>query len=156
MFGHTAGLSGHTSRRPHVFRESGQRPHRGKTVPVRSPNRRRIVKRLTWAAFIAAFVLLASPASSQQAAPAPAGPDFAAVQIKTTDLGHRTYMLEGFGGNMTAAVTDAGVILVDGEFAPLHDKIKAAIAAISPQPVHFLINTHFHGGPHRRQRGVRG
>jgi len=38
-----------------------------------------------------------------------------------------------------------GIIMVDGQFAPLHDKIKAAIAAISPQPIKYLINTHFHG-----------
>jgi glyoxylase-like metal-dependent hydrolase (beta-lactamase superfamily II) len=35
--------------------------------------------------------------------------------------------------------------MVDGEFAPLHDKIKAAIAAVSNQPIKYLINTHFHG-----------
>jgi glyoxylase-like metal-dependent hydrolase (beta-lactamase superfamily II) len=50
------------------------------------------------------------------------------------------------GGNMTFAVTNDGVILVDGNFAPVHDKIKAAIAAVAPnQPVKYLINTHFHG-----------
>jgi cyclase len=38
-----------------------------------------------------------------------------------------------------------GIIMVDSEFAPLHDKIKAAIAKISPLPVKYLINTHYHG-----------
>ena len=65
--------------------------------------------------------------------------------MKTTDLGHRTYMIEGMGGNITAAVGDDGVIMVDGQFAPLHDKIKAAVAAISKEPIRYLVNTHFHG-----------
>ena len=65
--------------------------------------------------------------------------------MKTTDLGHRTYMIEGMGGNITAAVGDDGVIMVDGQFAPLHDKIKAAVAAVSKEPIRYLVNTHFHG-----------
>jgi cyclase len=43
------------------------------------------------------------------------------------------------------AVAKDGIIMVDGEFAPLHDKIKAAIEAISKQPIKYLVNTHFHG-----------
>jgi glyoxylase-like metal-dependent hydrolase (beta-lactamase superfamily II) len=71
--------------------------------------------------------------------------DFSKVEIKTTDLGHRTYMLEGNGGNITVAIADDGVIMVDSEFAPLHDKIKAAIAALTNEPVRYVVNTHFHG-----------
>jgi cyclase len=93
-----------------------------------------------------AALSIGGAASAQQpvAPPAPAI-DFAKVEIKTTDLGHRTYMLEGAGGNITVAVGDDGVILVDSEYAPLHAKIKAAIAALTPQPVRYLIDTHFHG-----------
>jgi cyclase len=88
----------------------------------------------------AAVALLAAPAYAQ------GQPDFSKVEIKTTDLGHNTYMLEGQGGNMVVAVGDDGVIQVDGEFAPLHDKIKAAVAKVSGgKPVKYLINTHFHG-----------
>src|SRR5262245_848660 len=71
--------------------------------------------------------------------------DFSKVEIKTIDLGHKTYRLEGQGGNITVAVGTDGIIMVDGQFAPLHDKIKAAIAAISPLPIKYLVNTHFHG-----------
>jgi cyclase len=71
--------------------------------------------------------------------------DYSKVEIKTSDLGHRTYMLEGAGGNITVAVGDNGIIMVDGQFAPLHDKIKAAIAAVSKEPIRYLVNTHFHG-----------
>jgi glyoxylase-like metal-dependent hydrolase (beta-lactamase superfamily II) len=42
-------------------------------------------------------------------------------------------------------VAKDGIIMVDGEFAPLHDKIKAAIAAVSSLPIKYLVNTHFHG-----------
>jgi glyoxylase-like metal-dependent hydrolase (beta-lactamase superfamily II) len=101
--------------------------------------------RIQWAGFATA-ILLAGAASAQQAPPAAAPPpDFSKVEIKTTDLGDKVYMLEGQGGNMTVAVADDGVIMVDGEFAPLHDKIKAAIATVTPLPIKYLINTHFHG-----------
>jgi hypothetical protein len=35
--------------------------------------------------------------------------------------------------------------MVDGQFAPMHDKLKAAIAALSPLPIKYLVNTHHHG-----------
>src|SRR5438477_10170564 len=96
-----------------------------------------------------AAALLATAANAQQTPPAaaPAAPfiDWEKIQIKTTDLGHNTYVLEGQGGNITVAVGSDGIIMVDSQFAPLSDKIKAAIKAISPLPVKYLVNTHFHG-----------
>lgn len=76
---------------------------------------------------------------------AQAAPDYSKVEINTTDLGHKTYMLEGQGGNITVAVGDDGILMVDTEFAPLHDKIKAAVTTISPLPIKTIINTHYHG-----------
>src|ERR1700750_1190733 len=93
----------------------------------------------------AAALLLAGAAISQQTPPAAPPPDFSKVEIKTTDLGDNVYMLEGQGGNITVAVAENGIIMVDGQFAPLHDKIKAAIAVISNLPIKYLINTHYHG-----------
>jgi cyclase len=92
-------------------------------------------------------LLLAGPALAQQppAAAPPPPPDFSKVEIKTTDLGDNVYMLEGQGGNITVAVAKDGIIMVDGEFAPLHDKIKDAISTVSNQTIKYLINTHFHG-----------
>jgi cyclase len=99
-------------------------------------------------------LLFSGSAVAQQAPPAPpAAPppvDFSKVEIKTTDLGDNVYMLEGqmpgsIGGNITVAVGKTGIIMVDSQFAPLHDKIKAAIATISNLPVKYLINTHYHG-----------
>ena len=96
---------------------------------------------------LATTLLLAGNASAQQQPPAPPPPlvDWDKVQIKTTDLGNNTWMLEGQGGNITVAVGTDGIIMVDGQFAPLSDKIKAAIKAISPLPIKYLINTHYHG-----------
>ncbi len=95
------------------------------------------MKRITIAALASTALLFAGAANAQQ-------PDFSKVEIKTTDLGNKTYMLEGQGGNITVAVGNDGIIMVDGQFAPLHDKIKAAIAKISPLPIKYLINTHYH------------
>jgi glyoxylase-like metal-dependent hydrolase (beta-lactamase superfamily II) len=89
-------------------------------------------------AAVAALALSAAPALAQQQ-------DFSKVEIKTTDLGHNTYELEGAGGNITVAVGGDGIIMVDTEFAPLHDKIKAAIAKLSPLPIKYVVNTHYHG-----------
>ena len=97
-------------------------------------------------AVVATAIALASPALAQTApAAAPPPPDFSKVEIKTTDLGDNVYMLEGQGGNITVAVAKDGIIMVDSEYAPLHDKIRAAIATVSNQPIKYLINTHFHG-----------
>jgi cyclase len=97
-------------------------------------------------AVVATTLLLAGTAFAQQpAATPPPPPDFSKVEIKTTDLGDNMYMLEGQGGNITVAVAKDGIIMVDGQYAALHDKIKAAIATISNQPIKYLIDTHFHG-----------
>lgn len=71
--------------------------------------------------------------------------DWDKIEIKTTDLGNNTYMLMGQGGNITVAVGSDGIIMVDTQFAQLSDKIKAAIKAISPLPIKYIVNTHFHG-----------
>ena len=96
------------------------------------------MKRVALAALAISAFCLAGPAGAQQR-------DFSKTQIKTIDLGHNTWRLEGEGGNITVAVGTDGIIMVDGQFAPLHDKIKAAITKISPLPIKYLINTHFHG-----------
>src|SRR5580704_8125716 len=94
------------------------------------------MKRLALTTFAVVLLAFAGAARAQQ--------DFSAVQIKTTDLGNQAYMLAGQGGNMTLVVGGDGIVLVDTEFAPLHDKIRAAIAAVSPLPVKYIVNTHYH------------
>ena len=96
------------------------------------------MKRITRAALAGTALLFAGAANAQ-------APDFSKVAIKTTDLGNKIYMLEGQGGNITVAVGTDGIIMVDSQFAPLHDKIKAAVEKISTLPIKYLINTHYHG-----------
>lgn len=93
---------------------------------------------------IAAVMTLSGPLLAQQPAASPPPPDFSKVEIKITDLGDNIHMLEGQGGNVTVAVAKDGIIVVDSEFAPLHDKIKAAITTISKLPIKYLIDTHYH------------
>ena len=109
------------------------------------------MSRIASLALAGAIAGFAGLAIAQQAAPPPATPappprDFSKVEIKATDLGKNTYMLEGEGGNITIAVGDDAVFMVDSEFAPLHDKIKAAIdQACGGKPIKYIVNTHFHG-----------
>src|SRR5258708_39778323 len=96
-------------------------------------------------AVAATMIALSGPVFAQQPAASPPAVDFSKVEIKTTALGDNCYMRQGEGGNITVAVAKDGIIMVDGQYAPLHDKIKAAIEAISNKPIKYLINTHFHG-----------
>jgi glyoxylase-like metal-dependent hydrolase (beta-lactamase superfamily II) len=71
--------------------------------------------------------------------------DFSKVQIKVTKVAGNVYMLEGAGGNIGASVGEDGIVVVDDQFAPLADKIQAALKGITDKPVRFIINTHYHG-----------
>ncbi len=73
--------------------------------------------------------------------------DFSKVQIKVTPVSGSVYMLQGEGGNIAASVGDDGIAIVDDEFAPLAEKIRAALKDITgkDKPVRFVINTHYHG-----------
>src|SRR5260370_3862535 len=73
--------------------------------------------------------------------------DFSKVQIKTTKVSGNIYMLEGAGGNIAASVGEDGIVIVDDQFAPLAEKIQAALKElkITDKPVRFVINTHYHG-----------
>jgi len=73
--------------------------------------------------------------------------DFSKVQIKVTKVAGNIYMLEGAGGNIAASVGADGIVIVDDQYAPLADKIQAALKdlKITDKPVRFVINTHYHG-----------
>ena len=71
--------------------------------------------------------------------------DFSEVEIQTTELAPGIYMLVGAGGNLGLSVGNDGAFLIDDQFAPLSDKIMAAIAELTDAPVEFLANTHWHG-----------
>jgi len=77
------------------------------------------------------------------ASPAAAQVNYDTVQIRTVKVAEGVYMLMGAGGNIGVSVGSDGVILIDDQFAPLSDKIKAAVAALGG-PIRFLLNTHWH------------
>jgi cyclase len=97
-----------------------------------------------WIAYVAlttvAVLALAGDSRAQQQ-------DFSKVQIKVTKVSGNIYMLEGQGGNIAASVGEDGIVIVDDQFAPLADKIQAALKnlGITDKPVRFVINTHYHG-----------
>ena len=73
--------------------------------------------------------------------------DFSKVQIKVIKVSGNIYMLQGSGGNIAASVGEEGIVIVDDQYAPLADKIAAALKGIgvTDKPVRFVINTHYHG-----------
>ena len=90
--------------------------------------------------FALSFAVLASTVYAQ--APQP---DFSKVEIKTTKISNNFYSLEGQGGTIGVLVGPDGIFMVDSQFAPLSQKIAAAIHQISDQPIRFMVNTHVHG-----------
>lgn len=84
---------------------------------------------------VAALAVAAGRAAAQ---------NFDTVQVRSTHVSRGVYMLQGSGGNIGVSIGDDAVFLVDDQFAPLTPKILAAIAAITPRPVRFVLNTHWH------------
>lgn len=70
--------------------------------------------------------------------------DFSKVEIKTTKLAENVYTLEGSGGTIGILAGPDGVFMVDTQFAPLTEKLVAAIKQVSDRPVRFVVNTHVH------------
>src|SRR5689334_19329371 len=88
---------------------------------------------------VVAFVLLfASSVAAQQT-------DYSKVQIKVTKVAGSVYMLEGAGGNIGVSVGDDGILIVDDQFAPLADKIRASLKTLGQGKLRFILNTHWHG-----------
>ncbi len=82
------------------------------------------------------LMLVAAAASAQQ--------DFSRVEINPAKVAGNVWFLKGSGGNIAASVGDDGIAIVDSQFAPLSAKIHAALAQLSPKPVKFVLNTHWH------------
>jgi glyoxylase-like metal-dependent hydrolase (beta-lactamase superfamily II) len=92
-------------------------------------------------AALAGLLLLLAPSAAQ----AQGQQDFSQVQIKTTKLANNFYALDGQGGTIGVLAGPDGVFMVDAQFAPLTEKIVAAIKQISDGRIRFLVNTHVHG-----------
>ena len=84
----------------------------------------------------AAFLALAAPAAAQQ--------DMSNVEIKVEKIAPGVAVLFGAGGNIGLSYGEDGNIIVDDQFAPLTEKIAAAVATLDRDPVRFVINTHWH------------
>ena len=74
-----------------------------------------------------------------------AQPDFSEVEISTHHVTGTVHYLEGRGGNIGLSIGDEGVVMIDDQFAPLSERIHAAVEGISNGDIRFLINTHVHG-----------
>jgi cyclase len=82
-------------------------------------------------------LIVASPVLAQR--------NFSNVEIKVTPVEKNVYLLEGSGGNIGVSVGADGILIVDDQFAPLAEKIEAAVQKLNPGKFKFVLNTHFHG-----------
>ena len=89
---------------------------------------------------LALTAILAVPTAAQQQQP-----DWASVEITPVKVADGLYMLTGRGGNIGLSVGADGAFVIDDQFAPLTDKILAAIRTVTDQPVRWVFNTHWHG-----------
>ncbi|MDQ3478520.1 MAG: MBL fold metallo-hydrolase [Pseudomonadota bacterium] len=71
--------------------------------------------------------------------------DFSKVEIKVEKLAPGVAVLFGAGGNIGVSYGEDGNVIVDDQYAPLTDKIVAAVRTLDPDAVRFLVNTHWHG-----------
>ena len=73
-------------------------------------------------------------------------PDWSKVEMKATKVSGNVYMLQGAGGNIGVSVGDDGILIVDDQYAPLADKIRASLKEIAAdKKLRFILNTHWHG-----------
>jgi cyclase len=99
--------------------------------------------RIRRAAAVPAALLLVSLFAAATAR-AQGAPDFSKIEIKTTKVADNFYTLEGTGGMIGVLAGPQGIFMVDTQFAPLSDKLVAAIKQINPGPIKFVVNTHVH------------
>jgi glyoxylase-like metal-dependent hydrolase (beta-lactamase superfamily II) len=107
-----------------------------------------VARVLTNIARVSVLVLMAPALFAQGAAPVergPVPPDFSTVVIKTNKISDKFYTLEGQGGTIGVLIGPDGVFMVDTQFAPLSEKIAAAIKQLTPKPIRYVVNTHVHG-----------
>jgi glyoxylase-like metal-dependent hydrolase (beta-lactamase superfamily II) len=87
---------------------------------------------------LATALVSAAPAAAQQQ-------DLSKVEIKVEQVAPGVAVLFGAGGNIGVSHGADGNVLIDDQFAPLVPKIVAAVKTLDPDPISFLINTHWHG-----------
>ena len=90
-------------------------------------------------AFAAAIMLALSTGAAAQER------DWSKVEVKAETIAPGVAVLTGAGGNVGLSYGEDGNVIIDDQYAPLTDKIVAAVKSIDPNPVRFVINTHWHG-----------
>jgi cyclase len=95
------------------------------------------MKRSILAVLLLTISICVQPVLAQQ--------DFSKVQIKATRVAGNVYMLEGSGGNIGVSVGADGLLIIDDQFAPLAEKIRAALKELNQGKLKFILNTHWHG-----------
>ena len=78
------------------------------------------------------------------AATAFAQQNFDNVTMKATHMGGTVHMLEGAGGNIGVSAGNDGILIIDTQFAPLAEKIEAAVEEINSGDIRYVLNTHWH------------
>jgi cyclase len=71
--------------------------------------------------------------------------DLSKVEIKSTQVSGNVYLLEGAGGNIGVSVGKDGLLIVDDQYAPLADRIRAALKKLGEGKLKYILNTHWHG-----------
>lgn len=85
----------------------------------------------------AIFLLLATPALAQQAPPP--------AEVRVERLAPGIAVLFGRGGNIGLSYGEDGNVLIDDQYAPMTERVVAAVREIDPDPIRFVVNTHWHG-----------
>ncbi len=96
------------------------------------------MSRARWIGLAAGLALAAMPMLAQQQ-------DFSKVEIKVVPVSGSIYMLQGAGGNIGVSAGPDGILIIDDQYAPLAEKIRAALKGINPGKLKFVLNTHYHG-----------
>lgn len=86
---------------------------------------------------IAATILASGPACAQA--------DLSKAEVRVERIAPGVAVLFGSGGNIGLSHGEDGNVLIDDQFAPLTGKILAAVRGVDPDPVKFVVNTHWHG-----------
>lgn len=88
---------------------------------------------------IAALLSVAPSAAMAQRADPPPAP------VRVEQIAPGVAVLFGRGGNIGLSYGADGNVLVDDQYAPMTANVVAAVRDIDPDPIRFVINTHWHG-----------
>jgi glyoxylase-like metal-dependent hydrolase (beta-lactamase superfamily II) len=81
-------------------------------------------------------LLCVASASAQQ--------DFTDARVVAEPVAPGIHMLIGPGGNIGVSAGPDGVFLIDDQYAPLTERVLAALGTVTPERVRFVLNTHWH------------